>query len=105
MKREETAHWKADLDALFKPASIAVVGASDSGRGARVIDNLRLVGYPGKIYPINPKHASVHGLRCYADVLAIDDAIDCVTIQVPGDCGARRRQPVRRKESQSSRDQ
>ncbi len=82
MKRE-TAHWKADLDALFKPASIAVVGASDSGRGARVIDNLRLVGYPGKIYPINPKHASVHGLRCYADVLAIDDAIDCVTIQVP----------------------
>jgi len=82
MKRE-TAHWKADLDALFKPASIAVVGASDSGRGARVIDNLRLVGYPGKIYPINPKHASVHGLRCYPDVLAIDDAIDCVTIQVP----------------------
>ena len=82
MKRE-TAHWKVNLDPLFKPASIAVVGASETGRGARVIDNLRLVGYPGKIYPVNPKHISVKGLRCYPTVLDIEDEIDSATIQVP----------------------
>lgn len=82
MKRE-TALWKAYLDPLFNPASIAVIGASDAGRGARIIDNLRLVGYTGKIFPVNPKHPSVKGLRCYPTVLDIEDAVDCATIQLP----------------------
>jgi acetyltransferase len=82
MKRP-TTQWKAQLDPLFKPASIAVVGASDTGRGARVVDNLRLVGYPGRIYPVNPKHSSVKGLRCYPTILDIEDEIDNATIQVP----------------------
>ena len=76
-------HWKAELEALFRPASIAVVGASESGRGARIIDNLRLVGYPGKIYAVNPRHASIKALRCYPSILAIEEDIDAVTIQVP----------------------
>ena len=76
-------HWKAELEALFRPASVAVVGASESGRGARIIDNLRLVGYPGKIYAVNPRHASIKALRCYPSILAIEEDIDAVTIQVP----------------------
>ena len=79
---EQPGTWKANLEPLFRPASIAVVGASESGRGARIIDNLRLVDYPGKIYAVNPRHASIKALQCYPSILDIKEDIDVVTIQV-----------------------
>jgi acyl-CoA synthetase (NDP forming) len=46
------------LDALFKPRSIAVVGASDKPTpGRRVIASLDRIGFAGKVYPINPNPA------------------------------------------------
>jgi acyl-CoA synthetase (NDP forming) len=49
-----------DLAPLMKPASIAVVGASQRmTRATRVVANLQRFGYAGRIYPINPKYAEI----------------------------------------------
>ncbi len=80
-----TSHWKANLDPLLQPRSIAVVGASERGRGPRVIQSLRTIGYRGRIYPVNQKHREVLGLRCYSSILEIEGEIDCAAIQIPAD--------------------
>ena len=72
-----------DLSPLLNPRSIAVVGASaKSGAGLFVIDNLRALGYTGKMIPVNPRYETVHGLTCYPSLLDIpeDEEIDCAAI-------------------------
>jgi hypothetical protein len=58
-----------NLGPLMKPASIAVVGASQRmTRATRVVANLQRFGYAGRIFPINPKYTDVLGLPCYPDL-------------------------------------
>ncbi len=80
-----SSRWKADLHPLLRPRSIAVVGASERGRGPRVIESLKTIGFGGKIYPVNPKYREVLGLRCYSSILEIDGEIDCAAIQIPAE--------------------
>ena len=55
------------LDALFRPKSIAVVGASDKPTiGRRLIASLDRIGFAGPIFPINPNYPAVSGRQCYA---------------------------------------
>ncbi|SEF39264.1 bifunctional acetate--CoA ligase family protein/GNAT family N-acetyltransferase [Vibrio hangzhouensis] len=71
------------LDLLFKPTSIAVIGASikPDRAGSVVIRNLLLGGYQGTILPVHPKYKSVNGILCYRAVaelpLVPDVAILC----------------------------
>lgn len=68
MTQENLAH-------LFKPGSIAVVGASEKpGPGLQVIENLRVLGFSGEILPINPKYEEVQGLKCYPSLKAAKEA-------------------------------
>ena len=54
------------LDRLFKPHSIAVIGASPNpGNGYNAVRNLLDIGYGGEIFPVSQKYESVLGLRCY----------------------------------------
>jgi acetyltransferase len=55
------------LDRLFAPRAIAVFGASDrkDSVGGRVLHNLLAAGFDGPIFPINPKHDTVAGRRCF----------------------------------------
>lgn len=73
------------LDALFNPASVAVVGATnDSGRIGGVPINLMLKrGYRGRILPINPKYAEIQGLRAYPTLGAVGAPIDVAIVAVP----------------------
>lgn len=72
------------LKYLFRPASIAVVGASEKpGPGLQVIENLRSLGYEGDIYPVNPKYEEVLGLPCFSSLSALKAAghsVDMVAI-------------------------
>ncbi len=63
------------LDALFKPKSIAVVGASNNpfNIGHIVIQNLVDHGYKGPIYPINPRSKHIKSFRAYPSVLDVPD--------------------------------
>ena len=50
-----------DLNKMFKPDSVAVIGASNTpGKvGYIIIDNIISGGYNGKVYPINPKGGEI----------------------------------------------
>ena len=73
------------LEALFEPATVAVVGASarDGSVGQAVFRNLLLSDYTGTIYPVNPKRKSIHGVRCRPRLLDIDDAVDLAVAVIP----------------------
>ncbi|MFA5897437.1 MAG: acetate--CoA ligase family protein [Thermoplasmata archaeon] len=73
------------LDAIFSPASIAIVGASRHvGKiGYEIVKNLLANGYRGSIYPINPKADEVLGVKAYPSVAAVPGPIDLAVIVVP----------------------
>jgi acetyltransferase len=81
----------ASLDLLLKPRSIAVVGvrggefdpAARNSMARRFIENLVRHGYPGNIYPINPRYETVAGLPCYPSVAAVPGEIDAALLIVP----------------------
>lgn len=72
------------LDALFSPTSIAVFGASlrSGSVGATVWRNLS-ADYTGHLYPVNPKHASLDGVKCYARATTLPEAPELAVICTP----------------------
>src|SRR3990172_10953725 len=72
------------LDALFRPRSIAVIGASNNplSIGHIVMKNLLDHGFQGPIFPINPKSTHVLSFKAYKSVLEIPDEIDLVNISI-----------------------
>ncbi len=74
-----------NLKYIFRPKSIAVVGASGTSTkvGAVVLKNLIEGKFGGKIYPINPKYNKLAGLRCYPSVLDVRGKVDCAIIAIP----------------------
>ena len=75
------------LEYLFNPRSLAVFGASDSGRsvGSRVYMNLLEGGFDGGIFPINPKYNSIGDRLCYSSIADVDEKIDLAIIATPAD--------------------
>ena len=74
-----------ELDELFRPASIAVIGASNRpGRvGTSLFRNLLSSGYQGTAYPVNPSWKSVSGVRCYPDLASLPEAPELGVVIVP----------------------
>jgi len=85
------------LDSLFRPKSVAIIGAStkDLSIGNRVIKNLVDFEFKGPIYPINPKADEVRGIKAYKSIMDCPDSIDVVHMVIPAkfvpqaveDCG------------------
>jgi len=73
------------LDKMFKPKSIAVIGATDKvGKtGYRIFRNLIGSGYDGVVYPVNPTKESVQGVAAYKSVDEIPKAVDLAIIVTP----------------------
>jgi len=73
-----------ELDRLFSPSSIAIIGASqdiDKG-GGFVLHGLLQGGFQGKLYPVNPKQTEIMGLKTYPSILDIPDEVDEAIIAV-----------------------
>jgi len=72
------------LDSLFNPNSIAVVGASrnSSKTGNKVVRNLILSGYKGKVFPVNKEAEEILGHKAYKSLNDINENIDLVWIRV-----------------------
>ncbi|MGJ7566065.1 acetate--CoA ligase family protein [Variovorax sp. GB1R11] len=87
------------LEALFKPRSIAVFGASDDVTkiGGRPLQFLQKYGYRGAIYPINRKGGTVQSLQAYASLADLPQPPELAVMAVPPeavlqavkDCAAR----------------
>jgi len=73
------------LEALFKPGSIVVVGASrQPGKiGYEILRNIKEYGYGGKVYPVNPQAKEILGFKVYPSISSIPDSIDMVVVSVP----------------------
>jgi acetate---CoA ligase (ADP-forming) len=73
------------MDRLFAPRSVAVVGASaDPERlNGRPVRFLMEKGFPGEIYPVNPRRDEILGLRCYPSVSALPEPPDVAYLLVP----------------------
>ena len=69
---------------LFNPSSVAIVGASERAKWAtQIFRNLRDFGYPGKIYPVNPRLPEVWGAKCYPDLAALPEPPHHAMVIVP----------------------
>jgi acetyl coenzyme A synthetase (ADP forming)-like protein len=90
LARLETRHrvaTVASLSAFFRPRAVAVVGASrdPAAIGHRLLDALMQGEFRGKIYPVNPKAATINGLRAYPSVRELPQQVDLAVITVPRD--------------------
>ena len=74
-----------NLDALFHPKSIALIGASTKPKsvGAVLASNLFTGGYNGPIMPVNPKAQSINGVLAYKDVTSLPIVPDLAVIATP----------------------
>lgn len=74
-----------NLQHLFSPASVAIVGASERAAsvGATVLRNVLGGGFGGRIYPVNPKYDTLAGLLAYPDVRSLPEAPSLAIICTP----------------------
>jgi acetate---CoA ligase (ADP-forming) len=75
----------AALDAILRPTSVAVIGASrrPDTIGHEILANLIRHGFHGAVYPVNPKAPYIHSIKAYATVEAIPDPVDLGVVVVP----------------------
>lgn len=73
------------LGNFYNPSSVAVIGASKTpGKvGHSVVKNLLTSGYPGRIYPVNPKEKEIEGLKTYPSILDIPEKVDTAVVAIP----------------------
>lgn len=74
-----------DLDSMFSPTAVAVVGASEGTEkiGGKVLATLMSHGFAGRIYPVNPARPEIAGLKAYPRVKDIPGPVDLALIAIP----------------------
>ena len=78
--------WPKEFERAFHPGAVAVVGASTQVQwpgGTAFIATLQHLGFPGRIYPVNPKASEIRGLKAYPSVQSIPEPVDLVMVSVP----------------------
>ncbi|MEU8637381.1 GNAT family N-acetyltransferase [Amycolatopsis sp. NPDC048633] len=84
--REQAAEARS-VHNLLHPTSVAVIGASaEPGKVGHVaFVNLLAAAFTGTVYPVNPEHHSIRGVRAYPSVLEIPDQVDLALVAVPAE--------------------
>ena len=74
-----------DLERLFYPRSIAVIGASPNLGGGKLpyYQVIQMSGYKGNLYPVNPKYTDINGDKVYATLDDLPESIDLAIASVP----------------------
>jgi acyl-CoA synthetase (NDP forming) len=75
------------LDALLRPRSVAIIGASDDRTriGGRPLAYMLQRGFAGRILPVNPNRPAVQGVPAFASVADLPEAPDAAIIAIPGE--------------------
>jgi acetyltransferase len=86
------------LDVFFHPKNVAVIGATEAPHsvGRAILSNLKDAPFAGPIYPVNPRHDTLLGLRCYPNIASVPEPVDLAVIATPastvpaviGECAA-----------------
>jgi acetyltransferase len=87
-----------NLDRIFNPKRIAVIGASEKegSIGAKILQNLTGSGFAGQVFPVNPFRQTVQGLTAYPRVSQVPAKVDLAVVATPAqtvpsiveECGA-----------------
>ncbi len=74
-----------NLEHLFRPQSVAVIGASENPRsiGAIVLRNLAEGGFAGPVLPVNPQHVELAGIKVYPTVASLPVTPELAVICTP----------------------
>ncbi len=85
------------LEKMFRPKSVAVIGATERplSVGKSVLWNLISNRFGGTVYPVNPSHPSVLGIKSYPSIAEVPEVVDLAVIATPAksvpdvirDCG------------------
>jgi len=75
------------LNRIFSPSAIAVIGASANPAkpGFLCMSSLVEAGFKGKIYPVNPGASEIFGLKAYPSVRAIPAEVDLAVVVIPAE--------------------
>ena len=78
---------ESSLLRLFKPESVAVIGASRNPAkvGHSILKNLIESGFKGRIYPVNPAATEVLGLKSYKSIMEVPEPVDLAVIAIPAE--------------------
>ena len=102
-KKTDSAHdvfktARRSLTGIFYPKNVAVIGATDADGsvGRTLLRNLVSSPFGGTVYPVNPKHVSVLGIRAYPSIASVPDRVDLAVVATPaqtvptiiGECAA-----------------
>ena len=73
------------FERIFNPRTIALVGASEDPRkmGGWCMSSFIHGGYPGKVFPINPRSREIRGIKTYASLSEVPEKIDLAIVVVP----------------------
>ncbi len=76
---------RSSLEPIFKPKSVAVIGASTApGKlGHDILANLKNGGFAGPLYPVNPKAEEILGLKVYKSITETPAAPDLAVVVIP----------------------
>lgn len=74
-----------NLDKIFNPQSVVIIGASDKegSVGHAIVKNFTQLGYTGKVYFVNPRKPELFGVKTYPTVLAVPEPCDLAMIATP----------------------
>lgn len=74
-----------NLDRMFKPRHVAVIGASETAGsiGNALMKNLMEGGFQGKLTPVNPKYETLHGIKAAKSVFELERGVDLAIIATP----------------------
>jgi acetyltransferase len=80
--------WKEQrhpLDRIFRPRSVAVIGATEreGSVGRTLLWNLIRNPFGGTVFPVNPQRRSVLGLKSYPDIASVPEVVDLAVIATP----------------------
>jgi acetyltransferase len=73
------------LSVFFSPKTVAVIGATETvgSMGRTVLWNLFTNPFGGTVFPVNPKRASVLGIKAYPSVAAVPEKVDLAVLATP----------------------
>ncbi|HUV31109.1 MAG TPA: acetate--CoA ligase family protein [Acidobacteriota bacterium] len=76
---------KQQLDYIFRPGSVAVIGATSrkGAIGRETFHNIFRAEFTGKVFPVNPGATVIHSVKSYSTVLDVPDSVDLAIVIVP----------------------
>ncbi|MFZ0287593.1 MAG: bifunctional acetate--CoA ligase family protein/GNAT family N-acetyltransferase [Candidatus Sulfotelmatobacter sp.] len=84
-EEQQKTPQKYSLDAMFSPASVAVIGATSRPGtvGRTVLENLLRDTFRGKVFAVNAKHEEVLGRKAYKSIRDVPQPVDLAVIATP----------------------